>query len=175
MVIWITGLSGAGKTTLSEALFALLKPRLPELALIDGDAVRALFGPSLGYHEEDRVVQIQRLQQLGMMMSRQGLIAVVAALYSHPDLLRWNRASFADYFEVLLDAPIDFVKTRDPKGLYQSAAEKTAPQVVGVDIPWHRPENPDLTFDVTGGDSPQILARRLALAVPRLADALALA
>ena len=172
MVIWTTGLSGAGKTTLSEALFALLKPRLPELALIDGDAVRALFGPSLGYREEDRVVQIQRLQQLALMMSRQGLIAVVAVLYSHPDLLRWNRENFADYFEVLLDAPVDFVTARDAKGLYRSAAEKEAPQVVGLDIPWHRPENPDLVIDATGGESPEALARRLALAVPRLANAM---
>jgi len=172
MVIWITGLSGVGKTTVSEALAGLVKPRLPELVLIDGDIVRAMFGANLGYAEEERVVQIKRLQNLALMMSRQNMVAVVAALYSHPNLLNWNRETFADYFEVLLDAPVEFVQGRDTKGLYANAAKKKAPQVVGLDIPWHRPESADLVIDATLTEAPEIQARRIAMSVPRLTNVL---
>jgi adenylylsulfate kinase len=175
MVIWITGLSGAGKTTISEALCALVKPRLPELVLVDGDAVRDLFGGGLDYEEADRVVQIGRLQRLARFLSQQGQLPVVAALYSHPDLLAWNREHLPGYFEVLIDAPVELVAVRDPKGLYRKAAAAERPNVVGLDIPWHRPAAPDLVIDPGDGATPEDAAGRIARAVPRLADALVMA
>ncbi len=175
MVVWITGLSGAGKTTISEALGALVKPCLPELVLVDGDAVRDLFGGGLGYAEADRVVQIGRLQRLARFLAGQGQVPVVAALYSHPDLLAWNRAKLPGYFEVLIDASVDLVSARDPKGLYRKAAVSEQPSVVGLDIPWHRPAFPDLVIDPRDGATPEQVASRIALAVPRLANALEMA
>ncbi|MDP7235075.1 MAG: adenylyl-sulfate kinase [Alphaproteobacteria bacterium] len=172
MVIWITGLSGAGKTMISEALCALVKPRLPELVLVDGDVVRDLFGGSLGYEEADRVIQIGRLQRLACFLNQQGQLPVVAALYSHPDLLAWNREHLPGYFEVLIDAPIQLVASRDPKGLYRKAAAVEQPKVVGLDIPWHRPTAPDLVIDPDDGATPEQAAGRIARAVPRLAGAL---
>ncbi len=172
MVIWVTGLSGVGKTTVSEALAALVKPRIPEMVLIDGDIVRAMFGASLGYAEDNRVVQIKRLQNLALMLARQDLVPVVAALYSHPDLLQWNRENLPGYFEVLLDAPVSFVQARDSKSLYSNAAQRDVPQVVGLDIPWHRPQAADQVIDATAGLTPEDQARQIAKAIPRLADAL---
>jgi adenylyl-sulfate kinase len=172
MVIWITGLSGAGKTTLSTALVDLLKPRMPELVLIDGDAVRAMFGETLDYSEASRTIQIKRLQALAQYLSRQGLVVIVAALYAHPDLLAWNRRNFPAYFEVYIEAPLDLVRARDPKGLYKKAARGEMADVVGIDIPWHAPERPDMVIDARSREAPETIARRLARAVPRLATAL---
>lgn len=169
MVIWTTGLSGAGKSTLCEALWHLLKPRLPELVTLDGDAIRAAFGGDLGYAQEDRVVQIRRLQQLAKTLAEQELVVLVAALYSSPELLRWNREQLPGYFEVYVRASMPALRARDSKGLYNGTTEN----VVGVDIPWHEPLQPDLVLDTDDPEAPDVLARRVALAVPQLAEALA--
>jgi adenylylsulfate kinase len=125
MVIWLTGLSGAGKTALSDALIAAVKPRLPTLVRLDGDVIRAIFGAGLGYSEPERVVQIKRIQALAKELDQQGFVVLVAALYAHPDLLAWNRANFSDYFEVYLNTSLEEVQRRDAKGLYRRA-KKTA-------------------------------------------------
>lgn len=170
MVIWITGLSASGKTTLCQTIYTRLKPRLPELVMVDGDQVRALFGGDLGHTEQDRVVQIKRVQSLTAMLQSQGLVVLVAALYAHPDLLAWNRATFSNYVEVYLEASIDLVRQRDPRGLYARYDANQTLNVVGLDIPWRPPVAPDLTFDVATA-SAEDLASRLITAIPRLARA----
>lgn len=170
-VIWLTGLSGAGKTTIAEALARLLKPRLPELVLIDGDVIRELFGAGLGFDEAARREQIGRLQRLSGLLSRQGLVAVVAALYSHPDLLAWNRAHLSGYFEVYVDAPLALVEQRDVKGLYAKARAGSMPNVVGLDIQWHAPVSPDLVIDARRAETPEASAWRIIERLPRLAAA----
>ena len=172
MIIWNTGISGSGKSTLCDALTKLLKPAIPELVLLDGDVVREAFGGDLGYGEQDRVTQIQRLQALARALSEQDLVVLVAALFSQPDLLAWNRENMDPYFEVYLDAPLSLVQARDPKGLYAKAAAGDMLDVVGLDIPWHPPEAPDLTIDMTLGASPDVLARSIVTAFLPLANRL---
>ncbi|MEE2722146.1 MAG: adenylyl-sulfate kinase [Pseudomonadota bacterium] len=161
MIIWSTGLSGSGKSTLCDALTKLLKPSIPELVLLDGDVVREAFGGDLGYREQDRVIQIKRLQALAQALSKQNLVVLVAALYSHPDLLVWNRKNMSLYFEVYLDAPLELVQKRDPKGLYAKAAAGQMTDVVGLDIPWHEPVSPDLRIDMTVEADPDTHARTI--------------
>lgn len=168
MVIWVSGVSGSGKTTLCNAIWRLLKERVPELVLLDGDAVRAAFGNDLGYREEDRIVQIKRLQNMAKMLSDQNLIVIVAAVYANPELLRWNRWNLSDYFELYLEASFKTVQRRDTKGLYAGAASGEITNVVGVDIPWHAPESPDLVINTDNGDGAEVLARRVIAAIPRL-------
>lgn len=172
MIVWITGLSGAGKTSLCEALYRRLKPRLPELVVLDGDVIRGMFGHELSHCEADRVKQIKRIQAIARELDRQGLVVIVAALYAHPDLLRWNRENFSGYFEVYLDAPLALVKSRDPKGLYAKAERGDMPHVVGVDIPWHAPTEFDLRIDASDAPPPDEMALEVLLAIPRLAGAL---
>ena len=148
MIIWITGISGAGKTTLCEALRRLLKPRLPELVLLDGDVIRDIFGNDLGFAEPDRMRQIRRIQSIALELDRQGLVVLVAALYAHPSLLEWNRQNFTAYFEIYLEASLPLVQARDPKGLYAKVKRGEMKEVVGLDIPWHSPTSPDLRIDV---------------------------
>ena len=86
---------------------------------------------------------------------------LVAALYAHPELLAWNRRSFADYFEVVLDASIDLVRQRDPKGLYARVAGMERPEVVGIDIPWHAPQSADLVVDMAVEGAPEETAHTI--------------
>ena len=169
MVIWLTGLSGAGKTSLAEALYQLLKPRLPELVLLDGDAVRAAFGNDLAYAEDDREIQIRRLQNIAKLLSGQQLVVIVAAVYSRPDLLTWNRKNLDGYFEVYLETSLETVRRRDRKGLYARAERGETANVVGLDIPWRPPASPDLVINMDDPEPPAVLARRIVAGMPSLA------
>ena len=168
MTLWITGLSGTGKTTLCCALGQQLKPVCPQLIILDGDAIRALFDNDLGYAEADRMKQIKRMQRLAQLLSRQGQVVLVAALYSHPELLAWNRVHLAGYFELYLQGSLPFLQTRDGKRLYQEAAAGTRQHVVGMDIPWHVPSAADLVIDAETAPSPEESARQVIAAVPQL-------
>lgn len=170
MVVWLTGLSGAGKTTLAEAIVRAAKPRLPDLVLVDGDVIRELFSAGLGFDEEARKLQIGRIQRLALFLARQNIAVIVAALYSHPDLLRWNRANLPGYFEVYVDTPLATVEARDTKGLYSKARAGEVQHVVGLDLPWHAPEAPDMVVHSMEG-TPEAIATEIIRNVPRLAAA----
>ena len=172
MVVWVCGLSESGKTTLCNALWQLLKPCLPELVLLDGDAIRSAFGHDLGYREEDRIVQIKRIQNMAKILSDQHMIVLVAALYANRDLLSWNRENIQDYFEVYLEASLDTLRLRDTNSLYARAESGEINNVVGMDIPWHAPESPDLIINTDNFASPNELARQVIVAIPRLRSAL---
>jgi adenylylsulfate kinase-like enzyme len=168
MVLWSTGLSGAGKTTLAIALRDILKPRFPQTILIDGDTIRDAFGKSLGYAESDRVTQITRVQRLAKILADQGLIVIVAALYCHPDLLQWNRQNLAGYFEIYLEASQELLHRRDQNNLYSMAKKGETKNVVGIDIPWHAPQAPDLLLSADEEEPPQQMAHRVLLENPAL-------
>jgi len=168
VTVWLTGISGAGKTTIAETIYQKLKPVTPELVLIDGDTIRELFGAGLGYHEAARREQISRIQRLARLLSGDGLVVLVAALYAHPDLLAWNRANISGYFEVYIRASMALVQRRDVKRIYAKANAGTMPNVVGIDIPWHEPERPDLVIDADETETPERSAARVIAAVPRL-------
>ena len=141
--IWITGLSGSGKTTLANALTDRMRRRGRSVVLVDGDVIRDLFGPSLGFDVAARRIQIGRLQSLAKFLGDQGVDVVVAALYSAPDLLAWNREHLEGYVEVYLKASLDLVTRRNSKGLYNGSTTN----VVGLDIDWLEPQTPDLVFE----------------------------
>ena len=170
IVVWLTGISGAGKTTVADAMAGKLSRSLPELVLVDGNVIRDLFGASLGFHEEARVEQIGRIQRIAKFLAEQGQCVVVSALYSNPDLMRWNRDNLPGYFEVLIDASLELVRIRDPRGIYAKAAVGEMPHVVGLDVPWHKPEMPDMVLDPVTGDSPENMADQIISALPRLSE-----
>jgi len=172
MVIWITGVSAAGKTTICNSIRDLVKPKLPELVILDGDVVRAAFGHNLSHSEADRVIQVKRLQSMSKVLSEQGLVVLVGVLYAHPGLLTWNRENFREYFEIYLKVSLDTVRRRDPKGLYAKAAAGKMRNVVGIDIPWHEPVAPHMTIDQDAPRPPDVLARQIAESITRLRAAL---
>lgn len=173
MVILITGISGAGKTALCDALWAILKPRLPELVVFDGDAFRAVISGDLAYTRQDRIIQFQRKLHLAKALSEQGCIVLAGALYSTPELLQWNRDNINDYFEVYINAPIELCRKRDTNGLYAKAEAGELTNVVGIDIPWIAPTDPDMVIDAATPATPEELARGVIRKIPSLLTAVA--
>ena len=105
-------------------------------------------------------------------MASQEFVVLVGALYANPELLSWNRGNLPDYYEVYIDAPLWLVQERDDKGLYVKVRAGEIENVVGIDVPWHAPENPDMRIDAAMGETPAELARRVIKAVPMLDRAL---
>jgi len=168
MVIWLTGLSGVGKTTFAQALCSHLKTKLDNVVLLDGDVIRSTISSDLGFHESDRIIQINRVQRLAKILADQGIIVIVAVVYAHPKLLDWNRENLSDYFEVYFKASLETLAQRDPKGIYRRARDGQLSDVVGIDIPWHAPHRPDLIFDQDAALPATEMVRQLLQTFPKL-------
>lgn len=168
MIVWLIGLSGAGKTTVGTRLAARLRDDdLPNLVYLDGDLLRDVWGADLAHDVTGREVNAARLSRLCRMLDRQGIHVVAAVLSIFPQWQAWNRENLTSYFEVFLDVPMDVVVSRDTKGLYREAIEGRASNVVGFDIPFPRPANPDLVLDSSGRDGPpDELVNRILAALP---------
>jgi adenylylsulfate kinase len=158
MVIWLTGLSASGKTTLSKAFEKMYKQTIPNLVLLDGDVIRQLYSNDLGYEEADRVTQIKRLQAIASFLEQQSIVVMVAALYANDELLKYNRENFKEYFEVYLRADVSFLREREIKELYKNALAGKTQNVVGVDIPWHEPRHSDMVFEASEKPVPEKMA-----------------
>lgn len=150
MVIWIIGLSGAGKSTVGRILADRLQQEHKNLVYLDGDELRDVWGDSLGHTVEGREKNAARISHLCHMLDSQGLNVVAAVLSIFPDWQKWNRETFSSYFEIFLDVPIDTVEARDTKGLYKAARNGAIKDVVGIDIPFPTPPNSDLRIRPPG-------------------------
>ena len=148
MIVWITGISGSGKTTISNRVYNKYKDKFSNLVKVDGDVVREIFGNDLGFDKKSRIEQIKRIQKLCTFLEGQGLIVLVAALYSDNDLMAWNRSNFKNYYEIYLKASIDLVKSRDPKGLYKKFYIGQEQNIVGLDIDYNEPKHYDLKINM---------------------------
>jgi len=144
MVVWLTGLSGSGKSTISDSLVPKLRVKIGPFVHIDGDVVREVFGNDLGYDIASREIQIGRIQSLAKIISDQDINVLVAALYSNPKILNWNRTHFKSYFEIYVDAPLEILVKRDTKGIYNKLLNGSQNNIVGFDLPWTPPQSPDL-------------------------------
>jgi len=146
MVVWIIGLSGAGKTTLANEIVAHVRRAQPNVVLIDGDVVREVFGNDLGHAMEDRRTNARRICQLGKLLDDQGIDVVCAILSLFPESRSWNREHLRNYYEVFIDTPIQDLVQRDSKGIYRRFNSGEIRDVAGMDIEFPRPTNPDLTI-----------------------------
>ena len=167
MVIWITGISGSGKTTIAKTLISLLKKKIPEMINVDGDEIRQIFEEKLGYSEFDRKKQIQRIQRLCLLLDAQKQLVIASALYSNEELLKWNRQNFSDYYEIYLNASLKLVEKRDVKGLYKKARQGLEKNIVGLDIPWNVPKKPDLKVDCNKNYSIEETIQKIIYSIPR--------
>lgn len=155
MILWIVGLSGAGKTTLGREVYAQWKARDAATVLVDGDEIRAIFGADRGgqaFTLSGRRQNADRIVEICNWLDRQGINVVCCVLCIFPDVLAENRHRFTRYFEVFLDAPLESVMARDAKGIYAGAKQGTVGDVVGIDIPFPRPLASDLV--IANGESP---------------------
>jgi len=150
MIIWLVGLSGAGKTTIGRELFAQWQAVAPNTVLVDGDEIRAVFKHDSGpdaYNVAGRRKNAERIVELCLWLDRQNINVVCSILCIFDDVLTENRKRFPHYFEVFVDAPIAQVIARDVKGVYGPAVRGETKNVVGVDIPFPHPKQPDYHLD----------------------------
>jgi len=162
MVIWVIGLSAAGKTTIAEALFRLMRQRQDNVVFLDGDMVRAVTSNDLGHTVEGRRRNAARIRSLCAELDRQGQHVVCAILSIFPESSEWNRENLSDYQEVYVAASPETLRRRDRKGLYAKADAGLLDNVVGKDIPFAPPAAPDVVVDNDADGVPaEDIARRV--------------
>jgi glutamine kinase len=149
-VFWITGLSGAGKTTLGRELCSRLRAAGRPVTFLDGDALRSVIAEDLGHGAGDRRRSAMRNARLCQLLAEQGADVVCATISLFHEVQRWNRENIPGYREIYLRVPMDELRRRDSKGIYAGAQRGDARDVVGLDVPAEAPEAPDLVLDNYG-------------------------
>lgn len=145
--LWFTGLSGAGKSTVSEQIYARLKQAGAKVELLDGDAVREHLSKGLGFSKEDRDTNIRRIGFVCELLSRNGIIAIVAAISPYRDVRDEVRSRIENFVEVHVTCPIEVLAERDVKGLYKKALAGEIGSFTGVSDPYEPPLNAEVTVD----------------------------
>lgn len=143
-VLWMTGLSGAGKTTIALELLRLLENRNLKLERLDGDVVRESLTRDLGFTKEDREKNIERVTFVAKLLSRNGVGCICSFISPYQAVRDRVRANTTNFLEVFVDAPLDVVIDRDVKGLYEKALAGEIPNFTGVSDPFEAPANPDI-------------------------------
>ncbi|MDE7177500.1 MAG: adenylyl-sulfate kinase [Lachnospiraceae bacterium] len=160
-LFWVTGLSGAGKTTIGTILYKKLKERHPNTVLFDGDTLRQVFGNDLGYSREDRFACAMRYARLCKLLTEQGIFVVCCTISMFDDVRKWNRENISDYSEIYIKVPIEVLEKRNQKNLYHDVKKGTAENVVGMDLELELPENSDFILVNDGVKSPEEMGEEL--------------
>src|SRR3954447_12652434 len=151
--LWFTGLSGAGKTTISHLVETELRDRGSRVEVLDGDIVRENLSKGLGFSKEDRDTNIRRISFVADLLSRNGVPVITAAISPYRELRDEARELMGDRFiEVYVKASVEVCAERDPKGLYEKAFAGEIKEFTGVSDPYEEPLNAELTLD-TESDS----------------------
>jgi bifunctional enzyme CysN/CysC len=160
-VVWFTGLSGAGKSTIANALERQLHALGCHTVLLDGDNVRHGLSRDLGFTDADRVENIRRVAEVARLMADAGLIAVVS--FISPFLADRSSARALvgenEFTEVYVQTPLEVAERRDRKGLYRKARAGTLPHFTGIDSPYEPPESPEVRIDTVTSSVPESVAR----------------
>jgi bifunctional enzyme CysN/CysC len=150
-VIWLTGLSGSGKSTVANALESRLHAMGIHSYLLDGDNIRGGLNKDLGFTEADRVENIRRTAEVAKLMADAGLVVITAFISPFRSERDMARSLFKpdEFAEVFLDVSLDVAESRDPKGLYKKARRGDLPHFTGIDSPYEAPESADLRLDTS--------------------------
>jgi adenylylsulfate kinase len=159
--IWFTGLSGSGKTTLSKRLESELRRRgILKVELLDGDVIRTHLSKGLGFSKEDRDANIKRIGFVCKLLSRNGVVAIAAAISPYREVRDVNRQEIGDFVEVYCKCPLDVCVRRDVKGLYRKALSGEIKNYTGVDDPYEEPLKPEVTLE-TDRETPEQSVRKI--------------
>ena len=145
-VIWITGLSGAGKTTLGLEIANQLRKNSQDVVFLDGDELRSVLGASTLYTRSERLKNAYIYGRLCKLLSEQGIIVVVATIALFAEIHQWNRENIGGYLEVFLDVPLSELRKRDHKGIYEKFDKGLLKNVAGLDLSVDFPLNPNFHF-----------------------------
>lgn len=160
-LIWITGLSGSGKTTIGKEVYRELKAREINSVMLDGDIFREILGNDLGHTPDDRFENAKRIHKMCKFLVAQDINVVCATMSLYKDIHEMNRSAIEDYFEIFIDCSMDELVRRDQKGLYSASIQGRRHDVVGVDLSYDHPYNCDLVIDNSECNDLQIKARKI--------------
>ncbi|TME58623.1 MAG: adenylyl-sulfate kinase [Chloroflexi bacterium] len=160
-VVWFTGLSGAGKSTIANALKAELERRGRHAELLDGDEVRTHLSRGLGFSKEDRDTNIRRIGYVARLVARTGGVAITAAISPYREVRDEVRAKTPDFVEVFMRCPIETLAERDVKGLYRKALAGEIANFTGVSDPYEEPVHPEVVCDTSRETAEESLAKVL--------------
>jgi len=147
-VAWIEGLPSSGKTTLSQKVAERLRAAGWKAEILDGDEVRQMFSPELGFSRKDREFHARRVSYVARMLARNGVAVIVAMITPYETSRQAARATAGGRFtEIWLKCPVEVCRKRDPKGLYSGSPALHGTRLTGVDDPFEEPLNPDLVVD----------------------------
>src|ERR1700730_13655880 len=158
-VVWFTGLSGAGKSTVANALVAELARRGRHAELLDGDEVRTNLSKGLGFSKEDRDTNIRRIGYVARVVARSGGVAITAAISPYREVRDEVRSQTPGFVEVYMRCPIETLTERDTKGLYRKALAGEIANFTGVNDPYEEPLHPEVVCDTARETPDQSLAR----------------
>jgi len=145
--VWLTGLSGAGKSTIAQALGGVLQQRGRSVEVVDGDEVRTTLSKGLGFSREDRDTNIARIALVCALLSKHGVVAISAAISPYAQARAAARRRIGEFVEVYVQCPIGVLKARDVKGLYEKAVRGEITNFTGISDPYETPEAPDVVVN----------------------------
>ncbi|MBM3666152.1 MAG: adenylyl-sulfate kinase [Actinobacteria bacterium] len=162
--LWFTGLSGAGKTTISKHVSDELRARGSNLEILDGDVVRENLSKGLGFSKEDRDTNIRRIAFVADLLSRNGVPVITAAISPYREIRDEARETMGDRFiEVFVKASVEVCADRDVKGLYKKAFAGEIKEFTGVSDPYEEPLSPEITLDTENESAEESAAKLIAL------------
>ncbi|KAB8334000.1 adenylyl-sulfate kinase [Scytonema tolypothrichoides VB-61278] len=144
VTLWFTGLSGSGKSTLARAVENEIRKRNCRVEVLDGDLIRTNLSKGLGFSKEDRDINIRRIGFVANLLSRNGVVAITAAISPYRAVRDEIRMMTENFVEVYVNAPISVCESRDVKGLYAKARAGTIKGFTGIDDPYEEPLNPEI-------------------------------
>jgi adenylylsulfate kinase-like enzyme len=154
LVIWITGLSGTGKTTIGKALIQLLNDNNINAISLDGDELRSVLGASSllnsDHNRNARIELSRKYFKLCQLLSDQRFNIVISSVSMFQEIYSWNRENLKNYYQIYLDVPLEELKRRDPKGLYQKYFSGEISSMAGLDLKVDLPNDYDLKIDFDG-------------------------
>lgn len=149
-VFWVTGLSGAGKTTIGHLFYEYLKKQNNHVVFLDGDILREVLGNDLGHTLADRKKSAERNSRMCKMLAEQGIDVVCATISMFHDSRDWNRKNILNYKEIYIQVPIEVLIERDQKELYSRALRGEVKNIMGVDLEIEEPLGPDVVLKNDG-------------------------
>lgn len=160
-ILWFTGLSGSGKTTISKALEPELKARGCKVEILDGDVVRTNLSKGLGFSKADRDTNILRIGFVANLLSRNGVVAITAAISPYQAIRDEVRTQSPNFVEVYVKAPLEVCEGRDVKGMYAKARKGEIKGFTGIDDPYEEPINPEIICDTDQESVPESVTKIL--------------